>query len=89
MAFLFFKEWLWPVGYLLRAQLRFAPLVGGEAELKRTSSRVRSILGRHLSALQATPWRSLPELTNKNGAPCPGSCTSQAWSLATIMEVLN
>jgi len=29
----------------------------------------------------------LPELTNKDGAPCLFSCPSQAWSSATILSL--
>ena len=31
-------------------------------------------------------WQGLPELTNTNNSICPGSCKTQAWSIATILE---
>ncbi|XP_066992681.2 glycogen debranching enzyme [Anabrus simplex] len=81
-------EWLWPVGFFLRARLHFAREVGGEAELRRTAAHTRSLLARHFTALQSSPWRGLPELTNKDGTYCPGSCRVQAWSMGCILEVL-
>ena len=35
-----------------------------------------------------SPWRSLPELTQKDGAHCPSGCPSQAWSVATVLDTL-
>lgn len=34
-------------------------------------------------------WSSLPELTNRNGAHCPHSCESQAWSVGCFLETLH
>lgn len=81
-------EWLWPVGYLLKAMLHFAPLVGGIALLKRTVRQVKSILAHHFIEVQQSPWRSLPELTNGDGKTCNDSSPAQAWSMASILEVI-
>lgn len=47
----------------------------------------RSILRAHFKELHTSHWRGLPELTNDNGAYCNDSCRTQAWSVATILEV--
>ena len=31
----------------------------------------------------------MPELTNKDGKLCPGSCNTQAWSISTIIEAVD
>ena len=81
------QEWLWPVGWLLRAQLAIASKVGGYEELGRTMSHVKSIISKHYTHLLSDVWRSLPELTNSNGAHCSGSNPAQAWSTGCLLEV--
>ncbi|XP_011494521.1 PREDICTED: glycogen debranching enzyme [Ceratosolen solmsi marchali] len=81
-------EWLWPLGYFLRARLHFAALVGGEDELKRTVSSTEAIISKHLVEASTNQWRGLPELTNKNGEYCSDSCRTQAWSGSALLEVM-
>ncbi|KAG9276162.1 glycogen debranching enzyme [Astyanax mexicanus] len=81
-------EWLWPVGYFLRAKLYFAKQIGQEV-YNHTVSLVKNVLSRHHVHLEKSPWKGLPELTNENGQYCPFSCETQAWSIATILEVLH
>ncbi|XP_033960867.1 glycogen debranching enzyme isoform X2 [Pseudochaenichthys georgianus] len=80
-------EWLWPVGYFLRAKLYFAKKQGEESYAK-TVTMVKNVLSRHYTHLERSPWKGLPELTNESGQFCPFSCESQAWSLSTVLEVL-
>ncbi len=65
-------EWLWPTGYYIRARLTFAQRL---IELDKAVVHVRAkavreaqeILLRMNNHLRASPWRSLPELTQANG----------------------
>jgi len=82
-------EWVWPIGYYLRAFLHFDTLAGeGLKNPQLTIHQVHSILAEHRQHIQSDPWAGLPELTNKDGAFCRDSCESQAWSTSTILDVL-
>ncbi|XP_039208206.1 glycogen debranching enzyme isoform X2 [Crotalus tigris] len=80
-------EWLWPIGYFLRAKLYFSKLIGTEIYAK-TVFLIKNVLSRHYVHLERSPWKGLPELTNENGQYCPFSCETQAWSIAVVLEVL-
>lgn len=77
-------EWLWPIGFYLRARLHFAKKKG---ILKETIAETWAVLTEHLKELKTSHWRGLPELTNENGAFCGDSCRTQAWSISTVLEV--
>ncbi|KAJ2939605.1 hypothetical protein O0L34_g14322 [Tuta absoluta] len=78
-------EWLWPIGYYLRARLQFAP----SSLTAKTAASVLKALGPISAEIRSSPWRGLPELTDSNGAYCQFSCRSQAWSSAVVLEVLD
>ncbi|XDV47734.1 hypothetical protein PO909_017297 [Leuciscus waleckii] len=80
-------EWLWPVGYFLRAKLYFAKKMGQE-KYNESVYLVKNVLSRLYTHLERSPWKGLPELTNENGQYCPFSCETQAWSIATVLEAL-
>lgn len=80
-------EWLWPVGYFLRAKLHFAKKLD-ETTYNKTMTLVKNVLSRHYTHLERSPWKGLPELTNEDGQFCSFSCETQAWSLSTVLEVL-
>ncbi|XP_034479824.1 glycogen debranching enzyme isoform X4 [Drosophila innubila] len=79
-------EWVWPIGFYLRARLIFARKCGF---LDVVIAETWAILRAHLRELQTSHWRGLPELTNDNGSYCSDSCRTQAWSIGTVLEVLN
>ncbi|PLW33615.1 hypothetical protein PCASD_15734 [Puccinia coronata f. sp. avenae] len=82
-------EWVWPIGYYLRAFLHFDTLAGqGLNNHQATIHQVHSILAEHRRYIQSDRWAGLPELTKKDGAFCRDSCESQAWSTSTILDVL-
>ncbi|KAM4895919.1 glycogen debranching enzyme isoform 2-T3 [Sylvia borin] len=80
-------EWLWPIGYFLRAKLYFSRLIGPEIYAK-TVVMIKNLLSRHYVHLERSSWKGLPELTNENGQYCPFSCETQAWSIGVILEIL-
>ncbi|KAJ8012292.1 hypothetical protein DPEC_G00067150 [Dallia pectoralis] len=81
-------EWVWPIGYFLRAKLYFAKKLGKET-YDQTVYLVKSILSQHYVHLERSSWKGLPELTNENGQYCSFSCESQAWSISAVLEVLH
>ncbi|XP_059168911.1 glycogen debranching enzyme-like isoform X2 [Physella acuta] len=83
-------EWLWPVGFFLRAKLYFAKKLEAKSPgtLHATKMYVNSVLCKHYEEILKNPYMGLPELTNSNGQFCPGSCRTQAWSSATILETM-
>ncbi|KAH9644770.1 hypothetical protein HF086_016264 [Spodoptera exigua] len=60
-------EWVWPLGFYLRARLAFAQQAGRHA---RTLASCYAALAPLLAELRTSPWRGLPELTNAGGAVC-------------------
>nr|XP_012233838.1 PREDICTED: glycogen debranching enzyme isoform X2 [Linepithema humile] len=82
-------EWIWPIGFFLRARLHFAPLIGKKDELRRVVESTEAIISRHFIEASTNHWRGLPELTNKDGNYCRDSCRTQAWSASVILEVLH
>lgn len=81
-----FQEWLWPVGYYLRARLHYA-LKLDKNLAEKVLSECKSYLANHFTHLKKSDWRGLPELTNKDAAYCSFSCPTQAWSMSSILEV--
>ncbi|XP_006816107.1 glycogen debranching enzyme-like [Saccoglossus kowalevskii] len=79
-------EWLWLMGYFLRAKLHFAK--DKPDLLDKTVQFIQQTLSAHQVEMEKSPWRGLPELTNKDGVKCTDSCPTQAWSMGCILDVL-
>lgn len=79
-------EWVWMMGFYLRAlyTLSKAPKTT-DCGLVHDILRV---LSPHRQMLQQSLFAGLPELTNRDGVYCPHSCENQAWSMATILDLL-
>ena len=65
-------EWLWPVGFLLRALIRIS-LKLGSAEQRECHSILRRVVSNLHSHLSESDWMGLPELTNRDGQECKDS----------------
>ena len=76
-------EWVWPAGFYLMSKINFNELNENIFDdiCKRLIPFEKYILN--------DPWSGLPELTNKDGKLCPGSCNTQAWSISTIIEAVD
>jgi len=77
-------EWCWPFGCYLKAWLAATEL-SEQQEVERLVMKRLQPLMMHL---RASDYSGLAELTNKDGAFCKDSCATQAWSAATILEIL-
>ena len=78
-------EWVWLYGYYVMAKHQTKVKQGKTTNPAYTLS----ILSNHMQMIHNSRWRSLPELTNDNGSFCHGSCVSQAWSIATLLEAIH
>lgn len=78
-------EWVWPVGYYLRARLHFAQKTN---RLPETIAETWTVLSKLWAEIEQSQWRGLVELTNHDGNKSEHSCNTQAWSMATILETV-
>ena len=76
-------EWLWPIGYYLRSIMHYSKVDDRDCLMKQ----IQALLSKYYLCIKRSDWKSLPELTNENGQDCMYSCPSQAWSIASILEV--
>lgn len=50
---------------------------------------IYKILSPSIEYIKNDLWQGLPELMNKDNSFCKGSCNTQAWSVATLIEAIN
>ena len=79
-------EWVWLRGYYLRAVAIFGAKAGVDRSI--LNHRINTMMLEHRRHIRASPWAGLPELTNADGAHCPDSCATQAWSAAALLDAL-
>lgn len=46
------------------------------------------MMASHAAILRESPWKGLPDMTNKNGSDCPYKSSVQASSMATMLDTL-
>ncbi|KAJ1334768.1 glycogen debranching enzyme [Batrachochytrium salamandrivorans] len=87
-------EWVWVMGYFLRAYLHFFTVAEGHdaslvpMELMWVQKQLL-VHKRYICDTESNPYAGLPELTNKDGARCNGSCETQSWSTGVLLEVVH
>lgn len=85
-------EWLWLAAEYLSAKLRVGHALRktNPETYQSTLDEVKDRIHRFSRYIyKKSSWGSLPELTNRNGSLCLGSCPSQAWSVGCFMETLE
>ena len=81
-------EWLWIYGFFLRAYFSFGKR-GSPEQGRLTVHTIQRWLQKHKLHIQEASFAGLPELTNKDGQTCHGSCPTQAWSSSVMIERLD
>ena len=81
-------EWLWLIGYYIRAQLYCSKKNDNPIVFEETRKHLSQILSHSMQLLLSNNWKGLPGLTNNDGQFCPYSCSVQASSSATLLEAL-
>jgi len=81
-------EWLWPLGYFLRAMLTFdSPRRKTREERLEMLQNLAMRMEGCRREITQTPWAGLTELTNKAGSFCADSSPTQAWSSGCLIDL--
>ena len=82
-------EWLWLFGCYLKGWHNCLVSCSPHPQVRaRARHLVLKRLQPHRYLLERSLAAGLPELTNRGGVECSDGCWSQAWSMATILEVI-
>lgn len=83
-------EWVWVFGMFLRAYLGHHSTKPNltKDQAAKLVSKVQGWMLPHKLHIANDSFAGLPELTNKDGAHCHGSCPTQAWSSGVMVEVI-
>ncbi|PHH62645.1 hypothetical protein CDD81_6791 [Ophiocordyceps australis] len=81
-------EWLWPMGFFLRALLKFdlARRTAAQGRIE-AFQQVTRRLGGCKRMMRESAWAGLTELTQKKGEYCPDSSPTQAWSAGCLIDL--
>ncbi|KAG7661723.1 GDB1 [[Candida] subhashii] len=86
-------EWVWNLGYFLRAFLLFHYIGDSLSHTKsgdpsdKILTELKERLQGNIKWIKATPWAGLTELSNKDGAICHDSSPTQAWSSSCLLDL--
>ncbi|KAA8897200.1 glucanotransferase domain of glycogen debranching enzyme-domain-containing protein [Sphaerosporella brunnea] len=81
-------EWLWPLGFFLRAMLTFdSKRRKTKAERLEMLQQLAARMEGCINEITRTPWAGLTELTNENGSFCSDSSPTQAWSAGCLVDL--
>ena len=86
------QEWVWPIGFFLRAKLKAAQMLESKRPgiFTETVNFIKSTLSAHHQHVFYSEWRGLPELTNQDGAviSIPFYCTNLYLFFCVILHLL-
>ncbi|KAJ3353015.1 hypothetical protein HDU83_007389 [Entophlyctis luteolus] len=81
-------EWGWLMGYYLMAYIHFKKLFASQEKVNQDVQRILLKHKKYILDHSTNLFAGLPELTNKDGIFCDHSCPTQAWSSASLLEVV-
>ncbi|RLV91284.1 Glycogen debranching enzyme [Spathaspora sp. JA1] len=88
-------EWVWNLGYFLRAFLHFHLEVVVESHTQQGDPSINILtelnerLQGNIRWIKQSPWAGLTELTNKDGMICNDSSPTQAWSSSCLLDLYH